>query len=193
MGFQFSVKRRTADAEFLGDIGNPPPDSSYTVRTGWDASLRGRLGVLVTPGLLLYGTGGAAWIDTEITSSCGPTTCFPGTVLPQRGTNPLKVTQWIQNNTVSGPTLDRLGFFDVYGSAWFAAVYILLFVSLVGCVIPRMGQHWRAMTAPPPPAPPYLPVLENPPAPPHARSSPPGSPVASGPGSSPRCAVRCRG
>ena len=78
---------------------------------------------------------------------------IPGTVLPQRGTNPLKVTQWIQNNPISGPVLDRLGFFDVYGSAWFAAVYILLFVSLVGCVIPRMGQHWRAMTAPPPPAP----------------------------------------
>jgi outer membrane immunogenic protein len=63
-------------------IGNPPPDSSFTVKTSWDASLRARLGFLAAPGVLLYATGGAAWINTEITSDCGPVTCFPGTVLP---------------------------------------------------------------------------------------------------------------
>ena len=78
---------------------------------------------------------------------------IPGTVLPQRGTNPLKVTQWIAANPTSGPVLDRLGFFDVYGAPWFAAVYLLLFVSLIGCVVPRVGQHWRAMRAEPPKAP----------------------------------------
>ena len=30
----------------------------------------------------------------------------------------------------TGPWLDRLGFFDVYSSPWFAAIYLLLFVSL---------------------------------------------------------------
>jgi outer membrane immunogenic protein len=45
------------------------PDS-FAVKTGWDASLRGRLGFLVTPSLLLYGTGGAAWQHVEATSNC---------------------------------------------------------------------------------------------------------------------------
>ena len=46
-----------------------------------------------------------------------------------------------------GPWLDRLGFFEVYASPWFAAIYLLLFVSLVGCVLPRTRIHWRAMRA----------------------------------------------
>ena len=78
---------------------------------------------------------------------------IPGSVLPQRGTNPIRVQEWIANNPTAGPVLDRLGFFDVYASPWFAAVYLLLFLSLIGCVLPRTKQHWRAMLAPPPAAP----------------------------------------
>ena len=77
----------------------------------------------------------------------------PGSILPQRGNNPLRVDQWLEENPTTGPWLDRFGFFDVYASPWFAAVYLLLFVSLIGCVLPRIGQHWRAMRTPPPPAP----------------------------------------
>ena len=43
--------------------------------------------------------------------------------------------------------------FDVFGSAWFAAVYLLLFVSLVGCVVPRSLHHARALRSRPPAAP----------------------------------------
>jgi cytochrome c biogenesis protein len=77
----------------------------------------------------------------------------PGSILPQRGTNPLRVDQWLEDNPGTGPVLDRFGFFDVYGSPWFAAVYLLLFISLIGCVLPRTRQHAKAMLAPPPPAP----------------------------------------
>jgi cytochrome c biogenesis protein len=77
----------------------------------------------------------------------------PGSVFPQRGTNPLRVDQWLDQNPRTGPILDRLGFFDVYASPWFAAVYLLLFISLIGCVIPRIRQHWTATRTPPPPAP----------------------------------------
>jgi len=77
----------------------------------------------------------------------------PGSVLPQRGGNPLRVDQWLTANPTLGPILDRLGFFDVYSSPWFAAVYLLLFISLIGCVLPRIRQHWRASRTPPPPAP----------------------------------------
>lgn len=78
---------------------------------------------------------------------------IPGSVLPQRGTNPLRVDQFLSDNPTTGPVLDRLGFFDVYASPWFAAVYLLLFISLIGCVLPRTRQHWRAMRAPAPAAP----------------------------------------
>jgi cytochrome c biogenesis protein len=77
----------------------------------------------------------------------------PGSVLPQRGVDPGKVADYLARNPTSGPWIDRLGGFDVYASVWFSAIYLLLFVSLVGCVLPRTRQHWRALRAEPPPAP----------------------------------------
>jgi outer membrane immunogenic protein len=41
-----------------------------TIRTTWDASLRGRLGYLITPGMLIYGTGGIAWQQLEWNVVC---------------------------------------------------------------------------------------------------------------------------
>ncbi|MBM3688861.1 MAG: cytochrome c biogenesis protein ResB [Actinobacteria bacterium] len=81
---------------------------------------------------------------------------IPGTVLPQRGLDPIRVTDWIEGNPTWGPLLDRLGFFDVYAAPWFAAIYLLLFISVIGCVIPRTRIHWRAMRATPPPPPRFL-------------------------------------
>ena len=78
---------------------------------------------------------------------------IPGSILPQRGTNPVLVDQWIAANPTTGPILDSLGFFDVFASPWFAAVYLLLFISLIGCVLPRLGVHWRALRSQPPAAP----------------------------------------
>ncbi len=77
----------------------------------------------------------------------------PGSLLPQRGIDPIKVRAFISENPTWGPILDRLGFFEVYSSPWFSAVYLLLFLSLIGCVIPRVGVHFRAMRSAPPPAP----------------------------------------
>ncbi len=78
---------------------------------------------------------------------------IPGSVLPQQGNDPLKVKEWIAGSPTWGPVLKSLGFFDVFASPWFAAVYLLLFISLIGCVLPRTRQHWKAMLAPPPAAP----------------------------------------
>ena len=49
-----------------------------------------------------------------------------------------------------GPVYDGVGLFDVYSSPWFSAIYLLLFVSLVGCIIPRVGDYTRALRARPP-------------------------------------------
>ncbi|KGN33906.1 cytochrome C biogenesis protein [Knoellia sinensis KCTC 19936] len=78
---------------------------------------------------------------------------LPGSIFPQRSIDAVRTTDWIARHETAGPILDRLGFFEVYASPWFAAIYILLFVSLVGCVLPRSKVHWRAMRAQPPRAP----------------------------------------
>jgi cytochrome c biogenesis protein len=78
---------------------------------------------------------------------------IPGSLLPQRGTAPGDVSAYLASHPGVGPWFDRLGLFDVFASAWFAAIYLLLMVSLAGCVLPRLRVHWRAMRGAPPAAP----------------------------------------
>ncbi len=78
---------------------------------------------------------------------------IPGALLPQRNLNEAKVAQYIAEHPTLGPWLDRLQAFDVFSSFWFTAVYVLLFVSLVGCLTPRMIEHVRTLRAEPVPAP----------------------------------------
>lgn len=77
----------------------------------------------------------------------------PGSLLPQRPLNPDKTKAYIASHGSWGRLLDSVGMFDVFGSVWFAAVYLLLFVSLVGCLVPRIRQHARAVARKPLPAP----------------------------------------
>lgn len=77
----------------------------------------------------------------------------PGSLLPQRPLNPAKVRSYIHTHGAWGRFLDRIGMYDVFGSVWFAAIYLLLAISLVGCLIPRIRLHARAMLRKPLPAP----------------------------------------
>ncbi|WP_066294098.1 cytochrome c biogenesis protein ResB [Arthrobacter sp. B6] len=74
----------------------------------------------------------------------------PGSLFPQRPANPAAVTQYIKDNPDYGKLLDTLQLYDVYSSAWFSAIYILLFISLIGCVVPRAIAHYKAMRSQPP-------------------------------------------
>ncbi|MCW3844019.1 cytochrome c biogenesis protein ResB [Micromonospora yasonensis] len=78
---------------------------------------------------------------------------IPGSVLPQRGVNPEKVNQYFVDHPDLAPRLDQLGMFEVFGSVWFSAIYLLLFTSLVGCILPRTRDHVRALRMKPPAAP----------------------------------------
>lgn len=78
---------------------------------------------------------------------------IPGSLLPQRIQDPARVNSFIEDAGRWGEILDTVQLFDVYSSFWFSAVYILLMVSLVGCVLPRTSQHWKSMRADPPKAP----------------------------------------
>src|SRR5919205_407548 len=78
---------------------------------------------------------------------------IPGSLLPQRGLNPVKVDQFYSAHPDLAPLLDKLSLFDVFAAPWFAAIYLLLFVSLVGCLVPRIAMHARTLTRRPPAAP----------------------------------------
>jgi cytochrome c biogenesis protein len=77
----------------------------------------------------------------------------PGALLPQRSLNVQKVDAYIVAHPTFGPLMNRVGLFEVFASPWFAAVYVLLFVSLIGCLLPRSWDHAKNLRARPVPAP----------------------------------------
>lgn len=74
----------------------------------------------------------------------------PGSLVPQRSSDPNGVTQYFADNPELAPVLDGFQMFDVYTSVWFSSIYLLLFVSLIGCIIPRTKHHLEALRARPP-------------------------------------------
>ncbi|GAA2521753.1 cytochrome c biogenesis protein ResB [Rarobacter incanus] len=78
---------------------------------------------------------------------------IPGSVIPQKMSNPQGYARYIEANPDRVAWMEKLQLFDVYTSVWFSAVYILLFVSLIGCILPRIRVHYRALRNPPPRAP----------------------------------------
>ena len=61
----------------------------------------------------------------------------PGSVIPQEGIDPAAVSQYYAAHPALAPILARLSLFSVFAAPWFAAIYLLLFLSLAGCVLPR--------------------------------------------------------
>ena len=78
---------------------------------------------------------------------------IPGSVYPQRSADPNGVTQFFQQQPDLAGWLDKAQLFDVYSSTWFSSIYLLLFISLIGCVVPRTLVHARALAAKPVPTP----------------------------------------
>ncbi|GAB91053.1 cytochrome c biogenesis protein ResB [Gordonia rhizosphera] len=78
---------------------------------------------------------------------------IPGALLPQRELNEQKTLAYIADHGTLGEWMDRLQLFDVFSSTWFTAIYVLLFVSLVGCLTPRMIEHFHSLRTKPVAAP----------------------------------------
>jgi cytochrome c biogenesis protein len=85
---------------------------------------------------------------------------IPGSLFPQRSQNPIQVKQFFAENPQTAIWLDRLSLFNVFSSPWFSAIYLLLFISLIGCVLPRSIEHLKAIGAKPPLTPKYLDRME---------------------------------
>lgn len=94
---------------------------TFSLKSSWDTSLRARLGYLVRPNILLYGTGGPAWLHVESTSTCshgsvgGGLPCVTGAPQGQLLT-PLNITD---ESTKLGWTLGG-GIEGMFGSNWIA-------------------------------------------------------------------------
>ncbi|WP_329412506.1 cytochrome c biogenesis protein ResB [Streptomyces sp. NBC_00704] len=112
-----------------------------------------------TPGLGVIGW--ARWFWRQLTSmrvalllllllALG---AIPGSLIPQTGTDETKVADFRAVHGTLAPVYDKLGLFHVYSSVWFSAVYILLFVSLIGCIVPRTWQFVGQLRSRPPRAP----------------------------------------
>lgn len=102
-------------------------------------------------------TGWSRWIWKQLTSMRTAlilllllaAAAVPGSIYPQRSADPNGVVQFFRNEPELAAVLDFLQLFDVYSSVWFSAIYILLFTSLVGCVLPRTRIHFDALAEQP--------------------------------------------
>lgn len=77
----------------------------------------------------------------------------PGSFVPQVDVDPQAVVAFADEHPNLVATFEALGMFDVYATPWFSATYLLLMLSLVGCIIPRTFVYARALRARPPKAP----------------------------------------
>jgi cytochrome c biogenesis protein len=106
-------------------------------------------------------TGWARWFWRQLTSMRTALllllllslAAVPGSLIPQNRVDPMKVEEFRGQHTTLTPLYDALGMFDVYSSVWFSAIYILLFVSLIGCIVPRTWQFVGQLRGRPPGAP----------------------------------------
>lgn len=78
---------------------------------------------------------------------------IPGSLVPQTTSDPNGVLQFQQTDPELYDVLDSFGLFSTFGTPWFSAIYLLLFISLVGCIIPRTKHHFDALRARPPKTP----------------------------------------
>lgn len=111
-----------------------------------------------TPGLGVLGW--ARWMWRQLTSMrvalillfMLSLAAIPGSLIPQHS-DQLKVAAFKNAHPTISPLYERLGMFHVYSSPWFAAIYILLFTSLAGCIVPRTWQFVGQLRGRPPAAP----------------------------------------
>ncbi|HVB45383.1 MAG TPA: cytochrome c biogenesis protein ResB [Streptosporangiaceae bacterium] len=81
---------------------------------------------------------------------------IPGSVLPQQGIDPAAVSRYYAQHPALAPVLAKFSGFDVFGAPWFAAIYLLLFTSLAGCVLPRALRLAKSARQAPPATPRHL-------------------------------------
>jgi cytochrome c biogenesis protein len=72
-----------------------------------------------------------------------------GSLVPQRINSPARVAEIFRESPRLAAALDNFQLFDVYGSTWFATIYVALLISLVACLLPRTRAVLRNARARP--------------------------------------------
>ncbi|MDT0270366.1 cytochrome c biogenesis protein ResB [Streptomyces sp. DSM 44915] len=78
---------------------------------------------------------------------------IPGSLIPQQRADAALADDFRRRNPGLSQLYDRLQLFEVYSSVWFSAIYLLLFISLIGCILPRTWQFVGQLRGRPPRAP----------------------------------------
>ena len=78
---------------------------------------------------------------------------IPGSLVPQNSSDPNGVIAFRDSNPELFEFYDSIQLFDTFSSVWFSSIYVLLFISLIGCILPRTLHHWRVLRAEPAEAP----------------------------------------
>lgn len=81
---------------------------------------------------------------------------IPGSFIPQQSTAEITVQDFATAHPLLNKVYRPLGMYHVYTSPWFSAIYILLFISLIGCIIPRIATFVRQLRGRPPRVPAHL-------------------------------------
>jgi cytochrome c biogenesis protein len=69
-----------------------------------------------------------------------------GSLIPQEPNTPERVALFQFQHPLAGKIYNAFGFFDVFGSWWFTLLTVLLFTSLIACLLPRSRAAIRAMS-----------------------------------------------
>lgn len=125
---------------------------ALSIKTTWDASARGRVGHLVTPSVLVYATGGAAWLHYEVTSACQALCALPAFQLsPAIITSSVTKTGWTIGGGIESLWWGRLIARAEYRYADFGAESLALTRSgdsgVVTSVVANLDAKIRTHTA----------------------------------------------
>ncbi|MEU8583904.1 cytochrome c biogenesis protein ResB [Streptomyces abikoensis] len=152
------------DDAAASDLSTAPAED----RAGDGQAVPGSFGGVRKPGLLgalawtaREVTGWVRWVWRQLTSMrvalillfLLSLATIPGSLVPQTSVDALKAEQWKADHETLASVYDKLGLFHVYSSVWFSAIYILLFISLIGCIVPRTWQFVGQLRGRPPAAP----------------------------------------
>lgn len=148
----------------------PEPEDSASVEASAEASAEAAAGAQLSTAPLEDAPGGpvgigvigwARWFWRQLTSMrvalillfMLSLASIPGSLVPQNQVDLMKVAAWKKEHASWVGIAEKLQLFDVYSSVWFSAIYLLLFISLIGCILPRSWQFVGQLTGRPPAAP----------------------------------------
>ncbi|MFF4408948.1 cytochrome c biogenesis protein ResB [Streptomyces sp. NPDC001262] len=149
-------------------LSTAPAEDTADTAGGTGTAVPGSFGGVRKPGALgalawtaREGLGWARWFWRQLTSMrvalillfLLSLATVPGSLVPQSSVDEVKAQAWKDSHKTLTPVYEKLQLFHVYSSVWFSAIYILLFISLIGCIIPRTWQFVGQLRGRPPAAP----------------------------------------